>query len=73
MSVHLRSVLHFSAGLVCLLGLAPAQTEGLKHDPFVRPALTGPGTPLLANTNQAPVPETSWEPELRAIMLAGPK
>ncbi|OIQ96189.1 hypothetical protein GALL_218180 [mine drainage metagenome] len=45
----------------------------MKHDPFARPVLTVPGTPLLANMIKTPVAETIWKPELRAIMLAGPK
>lgn len=74
MSAHLRRVLHFSAALACLSGLAPAQeAAGLKHDPFARPVLTGSAAPLLANTTKPPLPEPLWKPELRAIMLAGPK
>lgn len=66
MSARLRRLLYLSAGLVCLSGLAPAQADGLKHDPFTRPVPAprpGPG---------APVPESVWKPELRAIMVAGP-
>ena len=69
-------ILYLSAVLVSLPGLAQAQADGLKHDPFVRPMLAprpasaaaGP-----ANTVNAPVPEPVWKPELRAIMMAGPK
>lgn len=73
MSTRLHRVLHLSAGLVCLTGLAPAQADGLKHDPFTRPMLTGPAAPLSANSANAAMPEPVWKPELRAIMLAGPK
>jgi len=75
MSARLRRVFHLSAVLVCLPGLAPAQADGLKHDPFVRPVLAppAPAAPVPANTVKAPVPEPVWKPELRAIMVAGPK
>ncbi|MDO8596483.1 MAG: hypothetical protein Q7R45_07650 [Sulfuricaulis sp.] len=69
-------ILHLSAGLVCLTGLAEAQADGLKHDPFVRPVLAprpASAAPAPANTVKAPLPEPVWKPELRAIMMAGPK
>lgn len=72
MSARLSLLVHFSAGLACLAGLAPAQAEGLKHDPFARPALTGTAAPLSASNANAAA-EPVWKPELRAIMLAGPK
>ena len=76
MSARLRRVLHLSAGLLCLPGLAQAQADGLKHDPFARPVLAprpASAAPVPANTVKAPVPEPVWKPELRAIMVAGPK
>lgn len=75
MSARLRRVLHLSAGLACLPGLAQAQADGLKHDPFVRPVLAprpASAAPGPATTVKAPVPEPVWKPELRGIMVAGP-
>ena len=76
MSARLRRILYFSAGLACLPGLAQAQADGLKHDPFVRPVLAprpALAAPVPGNAVNAPVPEPAWKPELRAIMAAGPK
>lgn len=67
MSARLRRLLYLSAGLVCLSGLAPAQADGLKHDPFTLPV------PAPRPEPGAPLPESVWKPELRAIMVAGPK
>lgn len=59
--------------LACWSGLAQAQTDGLKHDPFARPVLAPRSASALpANAGNAPVPEPAWKPELRAIMAAGP-
>ena len=74
MNARLRSVLHLSAGLACLPGLAQAQADGLKHDPFVRPMLAArPASASPANAVNALLPELAWKPELAAVMLAGPK
>ena len=76
MSARLRRVLYLSAGLACLPGLAPAQADGLKHDPFARPVLAprpAPAAPVPGDSVKAPVPEPVWKPELRAVMVAGPK
>ena len=76
MSARLRRVLHRSAWLVCLPGLAQAQADGLKHDPFARPVLIprpASAAPVPGDTVKAPVPEPVWKPELAAVMLAGPK
>lgn len=76
MSARLRRVLYLSAGLLCLPGLAPAQADGLKHDPFARPVLAprpAPAAPVPGDSVKAPVPEPVWKPELRAVMVAGPK
>jgi hypothetical protein len=63
-------------GLVCLPGRAAAQADGLKHDPFARPLLVprpAPAASVPGISVNAPVPESVWRPEIRAIMLAGPK
>ena len=76
MSARLCRILHLSAGLLCLSGLAQVQADGLKHDPFARPVLAPrpmSATLVPANTIKAPVPESAWRPELRAILMAGPK
>ena len=76
MSARLRRVLYLSAGLLCLPGLVPAQADGLKHDPFARPVLAprpAPAAPVPGDSVRAPVPEPVWKPELRAVMVAGPK
>lgn len=73
MSTRLLTVLSLSAMLLCLPGLAQAQPDGLKHDPFARPVLAlrpASAAPVPAST---PVPEPVWKPELAAVMLAGPK
>jgi hypothetical protein len=76
MSARLRRVLYFSAGLLCLPGLAEAQADGLKHDPFARPVLAplpASAASMPGNSAKAPVPDPVWKPELRAVMVAGPK
>ena len=76
MSARLRRVLYLSAGLLCLPGPVPAQADGLKHDPFARPVLAprpAPAAPVPGDSVRAPVPEPVWKPELRAVMVAGPK
>ena len=76
MSARLRRILHLSAGLLCLPGLAHAQADHLKHDPFARPVLAprpAPAAPVPGDSVRAPVPEPVWKPELRAVMVAGPK
>jgi hypothetical protein len=80
MSARLRRILYLSAALVCLPGLAEAQADGLKHDPFARPVLAPRPAPRPAsaasvpgNSVKAPVPEPVWKPELRAVLVAGPK
>ena len=76
MSTRLRVHL-VSAALLCLPGLAQAQADGLKHDPFARPALVASrpasAAPVPASIAKAPLPEPEWKPELRAIIVAGPK
>jgi hypothetical protein len=76
MSARLRTVLYLSAGLLCLPGLAEAQADGLKHDPFARPVLAprpASVSSVPGNSVMAPVAEPAWKPELRAVMVAGPK
>lgn len=76
MSNRLRRILYLSAGLACLPGLAEAQAVGLKHDPFARPVLAPRPASMASvpgNSVKAPVPDPVWRPELRAIMMAGPK
>lgn len=76
MSTLSRRVLYLSAGLLCLPGLAEAQADGLKHDPFARPVLVQrPASvgSVPGNSVKAPGPEPIWKPELRAVMVAGPK
>lgn len=76
MSARSRRVLYLSAGLLCLPGLAAAQAAGLKHDPFARPVLVprpASAESVPGNSVKAPVPDSIWKPELRAIMVAGPK
>lgn len=67
------------AAMACLPGLTLAQAqapaEGLKHDPFARPALTP--RPAAAAAAAAPAASiaaaTPWNPQLRAVMVAGAK
>ena len=66
MSTRRRMPLYLSAGLICLSGVAAAQADNLKHDPFVRPVL------VPQPTSAAPASESALKPELRAIMAAGP-
>jgi hypothetical protein len=76
MSARSRRVLYLSAGLLCLPGLAAAQADGLKHDPFARPVLVprpASAESVPGISVKAPVPDSVWKPELRAIMVAGPK
>jgi hypothetical protein len=76
MNARSRRVLYISAGLFCLPGLAEAQADGLKHDPFARPVLAARPASAAAvpgNSVKTRLPEPVWQPELRAIMMAGPK
>ena len=57
------------AGLACLPGLVLAQAEGLKHDPFARPALAPRPAAAAGDADKAaPAP---WNPQLRAVMVTG--
>lgn len=61
------------AGLACLPGLALAQADGLKHDPFARPApaprpVAAAPPDAASATGAAAAP---WQPQLRAVMVAG--
>jgi hypothetical protein len=67
MSIRLKKILYLSVGLVCLPGLAMAQASSLKHDPFARPVLAP------RPTSTTPESESEWKPELRAVLVAGPK
>lgn len=60
-----RTPFFLSAGLICLSGVAGAQVDNLKHDPFVRPM------PALLSTSAMQASESESKPELRAIMAAG--
>lgn len=61
---------------VMLLACAPApaysQAATLRHDPFVRPAAAQQRLAQDANkSGSVPAREERWNPELRAVMLAG--
>ena len=76
MNARLHRFLYLAACLACVPEVAAAQADGLKHDPFARPLLAPPPAAAAsapAYTARAPLPEPIWNPELRAIMLAGPK
>jgi hypothetical protein len=76
---HARVLTHIAAALACLPGLAWAQVDALKHDPFARPtflkATPPPGLQLRDSSGLtiAALPERPWKPELAAVMVAGAK
>lgn len=47
--------------------------DGLSHDPFVRPPLAAPGSPVQNQAGGKPLaePEAPWNPKLTAVMVAG--
>lgn len=61
----------------CLAGATVAQPERLRHDPFARPVLTAaplpaPAAPPAAEAQAAAEEaQPAWEPELKAVVLAG--
>jgi len=65
-----------AALLACAPGLAHPQADApLKHDPFVRPAQVALQRlkPQPQNAGAIAAQETAWNPELKAVMLAGAK
>lgn len=74
-----RVLVYIAAGLACTPGFGWAQSDALKHDPFARPAFLK-ATPLTAaqardnaGVGKGALPEAAWQPELAAVMVAGPK
>jgi hypothetical protein len=60
----------------CVAGPGWAQADALQHDPFARPAIKAPppAPPRdAAGAAKTPVPEPAWNPELDAVIVAGPK
>ncbi len=65
-----------AALLACAPGLAHAQADTpLKHDPFARPtqAALQQLKPQPQNAGAISAQESAWNPELKAVMLAGAK
>ena len=61
--------------LACMPGLAHPQADTLKHDPFARPALAALQRlkPQAQSAAAISAQEPVWNPELKAVMLAGAK
>ena len=75
MTPRTRMIVHFAAGLACVPAVAWAQADMLKHDPFARPAFVrapAPAGPAGAGASREAPPEPPWEPDLAAVLVAGP-
>lgn len=55
--------------LAALPGLAAADLEPLRHDPFAVPAATRPSPPVIASVVEPPA--LVWRPKLSAVVVAG--